>query len=83
MRGTILEGVEDDIRINLGSDIMLVGAVIEIGKALDYLVYEAKLTGEEVLNLINDVNFNGVNRPRGLENVLVKDHHYVLTAYDD
>ena len=83
MRETILEGVEDDIRIHLGCDVMLVAAVMEIGKAVSYLVYKVQLTGEEVLSLINNVRFKGIGRPCGLEEVLVKDHHYVLTAFDD
>lgn len=83
MRMTILEGVEDSIRIDLGSDVMLVGAVMEIGKAIDYLVYEVQLTGEEVLNLINSIRFSPMKRPYGLEDDIIKEHHYKLTAYDD
>lgn len=78
MRMTIIEGVEDNIRINLGSDVMLVASVMEVGKAKDYLVYEARLTGEEVLQLMRKTRNPGI-----LDGDIVKDHHYILTAFDD
>ena len=79
MRETILKGVEDNIRINLGSDVMIVAAVQEVVTARDYLVYEARLTGNEVLQLMNDAR-----RPDIFDDgEIVGDHHYILTAYND
>ena len=57
MRDVILEGVEDKIRINLGGDVSLVAEIQRIGRSLDWLVSEVELTGEEVLNLIDSIQF--------------------------
>ena len=78
MRYTIIEGVEDKIRINLGSSATLVSCVQEVGTAIDYLVYEARLTGEEVFKLLEEAR-----RPHLLDGEIEKDHHYILTAFDD
>lgn len=78
MRMTIIEGVEENFRMNLGSDVMIVATVLEMGKAIDYLVYEARLTGEQVLELLSKAR-----QPHLLDDVIIKDHHYVLRAYDD
>lgn len=79
MRYTVIESVEGNWRMDLGSDVMIVGAVQDYGTAKDFLVYEAKLTGEEVLRLIMSKS----RTPHMLDDDIVKDHHYVLTAYDD
>lgn len=78
MRWTIIESIEEKWRMNLGSDAMLVAAVGKIGTAIDYLVYEARLTGKEVLQLLNKAH-----KPHLLDDELVMEHHYVLRAYDD
>ena len=83
MRDVILEGVEDKIRINLGGDVSLVAEIQRIGRSLDWLVSEAELTGEELLNLINGIHFGPMSKPCGLEEDIIKDHHYILTAFDD
>ena len=83
MRDVILEGVEDKIRINLGGDVSLVAEIQRIGRSLDWLVSEVELTGEEVLNSIDSIQFGPMKKPCGLEEDLIKDHHYILTAFDD
>lgn len=83
MREVILEGVEDKIHIHLGGDVSLVVEVRRIGRPLAWLVSEVELTGEEVLNLINSIHYCSMSKPRGLEEYLIKDHHYILTAFDD
>lgn len=58
---------------------MIAAAVQEVGKAKDYLVYETRLTGEEVLRLMTNAR-----RPDIFDDgEIICDHHYILTAYDD
>ena len=78
MRETIIESVEENWRMNLGSDVGLVRAVLKMGKAIDYLVYEARLTGEETLELLSMAHFTDLSDVE-----IKKDHHYILTAFDD
>lgn len=79
MRMTLLKGVEDDIDIDLGSDVRLIGAIIKIGKALEELVYEVNLTGAEVLKLLNAEHYRYIN---DVCDDIIEDHHYILTAFD-
>ena len=83
MRDIYLEGVEDNIRIHLGSDASLVADIQSIGHARDWLVSEAEMTGEEVLNFFAERSRHPYNRPIDLTDDVVKDHHYILTAFDD
>ncbi len=78
MRSTIIESVEGKFRINLGSSAMLVGTVQDYGKAIGDLEYEARLTGKEVRKFLEDAQC-----PDLLDDVLVDEHHYILTAFDD
>lgn len=78
MRSTIIESVEENWRMDLGSDAVLVATVLEMGNAIDYLVYEARLTGKEVLQLLSKTRY-----PHALDDTLVMEHHYVVRAYDD
>ena len=73
MRTTIIKGMEDDFKVILRCDAITVASVLEAGKAIDALVYEARITGEKVLSLMREFD---------LEDKIVKDHHYVLTAFD-
>lgn len=77
MRETILEGVEDKVRWNLGGNATLVATVHELGKAKDYLIYEATLTGEQLLPLMEKLGYDFSG------DEIVKEHHYILTAFDD
>ncbi len=77
MRFTSVEGLDDDVKLNLGSDVSLICAIMEIGKAIDAITYRATLTGEELLALMQkycpqkckEASINPQNR-------------YVATAYD-
>ena len=52
MRSTIIKGVSDNLYANLGSNVDIIGAVIEKGKATDYLIYELELDGAELLEFL-------------------------------
>lgn len=83
MRSIYLEGEEDNIRIHLGSDASLVAEIQSIGHARDWLVSEAEMTGEEVLNFFAERPIGPFGRTLDLTDDVVKDHHYILTAFDD
>ena len=79
MRSTTIKSIEGNWRMDLGSDVMIVAAVQKVGTAKDYLVYEANLTGEEVLKLMAEAR-----RPDIFDDgEIVDTHHYILTAFDD
>lgn len=86
VREVDVRGVEDDIHFVLGYGVEIVAAVMEIddGSSPDnFLTCEAKLTGEELLNFVSNRSFHLCNKPENLQAVIKKDHHYIITAYDD
>lgn len=78
MRMTVIKGVEDDWKETLYGDPLLVAGVLERGRARSALVFEAELTGEETLALLRETYY-----PHALDDKIVNDHHYILTAFDD
>lgn len=85
-RTVYIHGIEDDVDIFLGCDVELIVAVKEIddGSSPDsFLTYSAKLTGEELLNFVNNLSLPSYSRLKGLDDVIKKDHHYIITADDD
>lgn len=89
-RTVYIHGIEDDVNILLGCGVELVMAVKEIddGSSPDsFLTYSAKLTGEELLNFVNNLSLPSYSTSystlKGLDDVIKKDHHYIITADDD
>ena len=77
MRSTIVKGKNDGIRIELGSDVDIICYVMDIGKCLDYLIYEVELNGQELIAFLE--KFNLADKYKTLINV---EFSYFVTAYD-
>ena len=77
MRSTIVKGKNDGIRIELGSDVDIICHVMDIGKSLDYLIYEVELNGQELIAFLE--KFNLADKYKTLINV---EFSYFVTAYD-
>lgn len=78
MRNTTIKGINDQFYHDLGSSVEYVAKVIEIGKCVDYLIYEIKLTGQELKEFYCSI---------GLQNAksygeIVDKNEYLITAYD-
>lgn len=67
MRSTIVKGKNDGIRIELGSDVDIICHVMDIGKCLDYLIYEVELNGQELIAFLE--KFNLADKYKTLINV--------------
>ena len=77
MRSTIIRGKNDGLRIELGSDVDIICHVMDIGKCLDYLIYEVELNGQELIAFLE--KFNLADKYKTLINV---EFSYFVTAYD-
>lgn len=77
MRSTIVKGKNDGIRIELGSDVDIICHVMDIGKCLDYLIYEVELNGQELIAFLE--KFKLADKYKTLINV---EFSYFVTAYD-
>ena len=77
MRSTKVKGKNDGIRIELGSDVDIICHVMDIGKCLDYLIYEVELNGQELIAFLE--KFNLADKYKTLINV---EFSYFVTAYD-
>lgn len=77
MRSTIVKGKNDGIRIELGSDVDIICHVMDIGKCLDYLIYEVELNGQELIAFLE--KFNLADKYKTLINV---EFSYFVIAYD-
>lgn len=77
MRSTIVKGKNDGIRIELGSDVDIICHVMDIGKCLDYLIYEVELNGQELIAFLE--KFKLADKYKTLINVKFS---YFVTAYD-
>ena len=78
MRSTTIKGLDDGIRIELGGDTSVIGAVMERGKAVDYLIYKLTLTGKELLAFIEEFGLQ-----KKITATIVEENNYELTSYDD
>ena len=78
MRSVSLKGLTDGLKIELGSAVELIDAVIQLGKAEDYLIYSLTLDGKGVKEFIL------ANAPDKIDSVkeVVDDYQYIITAYD-
>lgn len=77
MRSTIVKGKNDGIRIELGSDVDIICRVMDIGKCIDYLIYEVELNGQELIAFLE--KFKLADKYKTLINV---EFSYFVTAYD-
>jgi hypothetical protein len=72
-----LEGLTDGLQCELGSDVGLIGAIMEIGRALDALTYVVVLHGDEVVKLL-EKHLPKWKIPLGIK----AENEYKLTAFD-
>ena len=77
MRSTIIKGVTDNLYANLGSNVDIIGEVIEKGRATDYLIYELELDGAELLEFL--AKFRAGDDFAADINL---ENRYILTSYD-
>jgi len=77
MRETTVRGIDDDVRLDLGSDVGIVAAVIEVADAADGLIYKATLTGGELIALIKK-EWRAWQPPCEIK----ENNRYEITAYD-
>ena len=77
MRLTLLEGLSDGLKYELGSDVGLIGAVMEMGRAVDALTYVVVLRGDEVLKLL-EKHLPEWKIPTQIQ----AENEYKLTAFD-
>ena len=77
MRSTTVNGLNDNIRLDLGGDVGLIAEIIENGKAADALIYELELSGAELLELLKRHNIN-----KKIGDMIIAEHTYLVTSYD-
>ncbi|MBQ8448564.1 MAG: hypothetical protein IJX27_06510 [Clostridia bacterium] len=77
MRYTIVHGIDDSLRIDLGGDVSIICEVMDIGKAIDYLTFEAEMTGAELLAFMRKFHVKAE-----LEEGIKAENRYTVTAYD-
>lgn len=80
MRSTTLSGKEDGLKCELGSDVSLIAAVMEIGRCTDPsgLIFEATFSGKELKAFL----LKHAPGRIALWEDLRDDNTYTLTAYD-
>ena len=77
MRTTIIKGINDDISIEVHGNIDLICAIMDVGKMIDQITYEATLKGEKLIEILIDCRFK--DAPNwGIQ----KENDYEVTAYD-
>ena len=77
MRSTVVKGLSDHIYLNLGGDTSIIGEVIELGKCVDYLVYELELGGEELLNFLAKFHIEIEEEIK-----ISTENKYIVQSYD-
>lgn len=77
MRTVLVVCIEDNINFSLGSDVGLIGEIIELGKYVGDLTYELKVKGLKLNEIIYKYNLQ--DKIHAIINV---ENTYVITAYD-
>lgn len=77
MRKTTIRGIDDGFVLDLGSDVGIVAAVIEVADTADGLIYKATLKGGELVALIKK-EWRAWQPPCEIK----MDNRYEITAYD-
>lgn len=77
MRYTIVKGLNDDIYLDLGTNVSIICKVMDIGKALDALTYEVTVNGNELISFLKLFNLT-----EALKADIKPENQYVITAYD-
>ena len=77
MRSTSVLGTDDGLRLELGRDTSIIGEVMEIGKAVDYLVYEVQMSGAELIAFMRRFHLDPA-----LEKDVKPENNYKVTSFD-
>ena len=77
MRYTSIRGKDDGLHFELGSNVDIICEVMNIGKAIDYLIYEAELTGAELLEFLGKFRIE-----KDITDKIKPENTYIITAYD-
>lgn len=77
MRTTTVKGLDDSVYINLGGNTDIIEAVMNEGRAVDYLVYELQLTGDDLLSFLA-----GYPIDAKLFGAIKAGNRYTVTSYD-
>ncbi len=78
MRSITVKGVGNNLRIELGADTNLIGGVIEVGKAVDYLIYSARFNGKGVKEFVKKCAPDKICLLNGIND----NEEYEIIAYD-
>lgn len=77
MRKIYAKNINEDLKIELGSDVSFISEIIERGKCIDYLIFELEVSGIELIELMEKYNIN-----KSLINVIKSNDLYIITAFD-
>ena len=77
MRSTTVKGLDDGLRIELGGDTGIIEYVMDIGKGIDYLIYQAEMTGAELLEFMRKFRID-----EKLYKDVKEENKYTVTSYD-
>ena len=78
MRYSVIKSLNDDFTLNLGSDVEIIVAVINIGSAVDYLIYKTKMNGLELIEFMKSLK---LDKCYDLSEIKA-DFTYEITSYD-
>lgn len=76
MRSTVVKG-NDGFRLELGSNTDLIGEVIELGKVVDYLIFEVEMTGVELIEFLKRHHLDNL-----ITQNIKQNNKYTVTSYD-
>lgn len=82
MRKTTLYGKDDGLVVNLGSNVDIICAVMEVGIGRDFITYEVEYTGVQLIEFFDKYNFRKIVQNELNFDLIIEDNRYVLTAYD-
>ena len=77
MRETILKRYSTGETFSLGSDVGLIGEVMEKGKGIDYLIYQLEILGKDLIPLLKKYTVKNFDVSK-----IIEDESYTLTSYD-
>ena len=78
MRSVSLKGLTDGLMVELGCSVELIQAVIDLGKADDYLIYSLTLNGKALKEFVQK---NAPDKKDKLKDI-IDQNEYKITAYD-
>lgn len=77
MRSTTIKSNDGSININLGSETLIIGRVMELGIVLQDLIYEVEFSYDELVSFLKE--FHLYEKHKGELNSSLR---YIVTSYD-